>query len=210
MAEKKENKEKPETATSGEQIVDEAPGEKADAAAPAAEINVDDFGRLVASMSRLLVGFGQLKPLREAGLGLGEWVALGMVARQDGATIKLMSRNLGVPLQRVSQITGSLAQSGLISIGQSTEAAESQGGKAGKVIKVTDAGKTKLEAINGELKTLLSAMMKARTLSAAVKRMSSLGRGLRSMGTEKADKKKGKKGKKRAGASEAQADSAKN
>ncbi|MDO8972363.1 MarR family winged helix-turn-helix transcriptional regulator [Reyranella sp.] len=205
MAIKKESKDKPEAvANPGGQNADAAPAEKAAAAAPAEEINVDDFGRLVASMSRLLVGFGQLKPLREAGLGLGEWVALGMLARQEGATIKLMSRNLGVPVQRVSQITGSLTQSGLISVGQTTEA-ESQGAKAGKVIKVTDAGKAKLEAINGELKSVLGGMMKARTLSAALKRMAPLGRGLRAVNTEKVGKKKGKKAKQAAAASEAQA-----
>lgn len=171
----------------------------------AEEINVEDFGRLVAGMSRLLVGFGELKPLREAGMGLGEWVALGMVARQEGMTNRLMSRSLGVPVQRVAQITGSLAQSGLILVGTSGEAGNPEGGKAGKMVKITDAGKTKLEAINTELKSVLGAVLKARTLGVALRQMKPLGRVLRAATPDRPNRKKGKKGKRAEGAPDSQA-----
>lgn len=149
-----------------------APARKKGAGASSGgEINVDDFGRLVASMSRLLSGFGQLKPLREARLGLGEWVALGVVARQEGITSKLMSQRLGIPAPRAAQIFVALAESGLISIGQAPEGATSD-----NVTKITDAGKIKLEAVNAEMKAVLAAAVKARVLSGALQQMRPLSR----------------------------------
>ncbi len=85
-----------------------------------------------------------MKQFQESGLGLGEWVALSMAARQEGLTTRLMSRNPGVPVQRVTQISASLAQKGLVEARQGAD-----GGKPS--IKVTDAGKAKLEVINAEL-----------------------------------------------------------
>jgi len=43
------------------------------------EVNVDEFG--------------SLKPLRASGLGLGEWVALGALAKGEGLTGKPLGRN---------------------------------------------------------------------------------------------------------------------
>ena len=158
-------------------------GKKSDRASAGTEINVDEFGRLVASMSRLLSSFGQLKPLRDARLGLGEWVALGIVARREGMTSKLMSERLGIPTQRAAQILVSLAESGLISIGQPSEDAESD-----NVTKVTDAGRIKLEAVNSEMKAVLTAGVKARTLSGALQQMKPLSR-IASASTQKRSRK---------------------
>ena len=154
------------------------------------EINVDDFGRLVASMSRLLSSFGQLKPLREARLGLGEWVALGVLARQEGITSKLMSQRLGIPAPRAAQIFVSLAESGLISIGQPSEGATSD-----RVTKITDAGMIKLEAVNLEMKTVLAAGVKARTLSGALNQMRPLSRIASTSTLKRAGKNKAKQAK---------------
>lgn len=203
MAVKKDSKVKPAVAALGEKAPAMTLEAKTAAAATGVEINIDDLGRLVANMSRLLAGFGQLKPLREAGLGLGEWVALGMLARQEGMTNKLMSRNLGVPVQRVAQISYSLVQSGLLSVGQAAEGGKA--GKAGKVLKITDAGRAKLEAVNSEMKVALSPVLKARALGGALKQMKPLGRVLRVATVGGVNKRKARSAKQAEGASRAQA-----
>jgi len=169
----------------GEQGAGAASGEEA--------VSVEGFADLVVAMSRLLAGFGQLKPLREGGLGLGEWAALSVFAREPGLTSKLMGRKLGVPVKRVSQISASLEKSGFISVQQSTEE-----GKQSKVIAITDAGRAKLESVNAELQVALQGQLKARSLKSATRSMKPLGRVLKSANPGKADKRKARKEKKRA------------
>jgi DNA-binding MarR family transcriptional regulator len=154
-------------------------------------VSAEGFADLVLAMSRLLAGFGQLKPLRDGGLGLGEWAALSAFAREPGLTGKLMGRKLGVPVKRVSQISASLEKSGFISIQQSTEEGK---GKEGKGIAITDAGKAKLESVNAALQVALQGALKARSLKSATKSMKPLGRVLKD--PDKASKRKAKKEKK--------------
>lgn len=186
-------------------------GKEAPDAKPRAEINVDDFSRVVASMSRLLIGFGRLKPLRESGLGLGEWVALSILGRKEGTTNKVLGRSLGVTGQRATQITSSLLRGGLISIGPSAKGegkkAEQKKGEQVSEIKLTDAGKTKLESINAELKPMLASALKGRALVGATKQMKSLGRIVRTEAPEKTNKRKAKKAEKKAKKAEAAASS---
>jgi len=156
------------------------------------EVNVEEFATLVANMSRLLSGFGGLEPLRQAGLSLGEWVALATLARADeGATNKVLGRNLGVAPQRAGEISSSLLRGGLVSIGPST-------GKRDQVslVKLSAAGKAKLDEVNAGLGPILSQALKGRSLLGAKKQMKSLGRLLRMETPEKATKRKEKKAKK--------------
>lgn len=153
-------------------------------------VSVDGFADLIVAMSRLLAGFGQLKALRDGGLGLGEWAALSVFSREAGLTGKLMARKLGVPVKRFSQISASLEKSGFISGQQSTEE-----GKEGKGIAITDAGRAKLESVNAELQVALQATLKARSLKSATRSMKPLGRVLRS-DPDKVNKRKARKEKK--------------
>lgn len=156
---------------------------KADASAPAKVSTPEDVGDLVAIMSRLLVGFGRLQPLREAELGLGEWIALSMLARDGAATNKLMARKLGVPVKRVGQISNALAEGGLVSVQEQAE-----GEKTQKTIGITDAGKAKLEAVNSALGAVVGQALDARSLSGAIKRLKVVGRLLRTATSEKGKK----------------------
>ncbi len=137
-------------------------------------VAVDDFARLVLGMSRLLTEFNQLKPFREAELGLGDWAVLTMLAQKDGMGQKPMSRILGLPMQRVAEITAALRQDELVSLVPSVQA-----GKTRRVIKITEAGRARLEAVNAELAAMLATLVGAQPLRGALKRMTLLGRAIR-------------------------------
>ena len=77
---------------------------------PPAEIDVENFSNLVASMSRLLTSLARLKPFSDADVGLAEWLALTTLAREDGISNKALGRSLGVSGQRANQICASLSK----------------------------------------------------------------------------------------------------
>lgn len=99
---------------------------------------------------------------------------LTMLAQKDGIGQKPMSRILGLPVQRVAEITAALRQDELVSLVSSVQA-----GKTRRVVKITEAGKAKLEAVNAELAAMLGTLVGAQPLRGAVKRMTSLGRAVR-------------------------------
>lgn len=159
------------------------------AAKPPAEINVEDFARLIATMSRLLSGLGRIQPFSEAGVGLAEWVALIALAQKDGVNNKTLGRNLGVTGQRANQISTSLAQGGYITVNNS--ASDSRENE----IKITNTGKAKIDSINSQLKPLLATTLEGRerSLASVSKQMRSIARILQIAQPEKAAKKKEKK-----------------
>lgn len=137
-----------------------------------AEISVEEFSALVASMSRLLTGLGRIQPFSEAELGLAEWVALTTLAQRDGVSNKMLGRKLGVTGQRVNQISASLTRGGYIEIRQSAE------DNRANEITITDAGKAKVHAVNSQLKPMLAEALQGRerTLASASKHMKYLTR----------------------------------
>ena len=137
------------------------------AAKAPADIDLADFPKLIANMSRLLVGLGRIQPFKDANLGLAEWVALSMLAEKDGISNKHLGRSLGVSGQRANQITTSLTSAGLISVGQSDE------DNRRNEIRISDAGKAKVDEINSQLKPILSSALKGkeRLLAASAKQM---------------------------------------
>lgn len=164
----------------GEATVPATPAKEVATFPAGEEASINDFGRLAFAMSRLLTEFSQVKPLRDAGLGLGDWAVLALLAQSDGMA-KRLSRSLGIPIQRVASIVASLGQDELVSVEPS--AGE---GKATTVIKITEAGRTKLEAVNAELATTLGAVLRSRSLNGALKHISALGPLLRAVPPEKA------------------------
>jgi DNA-binding MarR family transcriptional regulator len=159
-----------------------------ESAKPPVENSVEEFSQLVASMSRLLSGFGRMEPLRESGINLGEWVALAALARgTEGVTNKALGRGLGVTGQRAGEISSSLLRAGLVTIGQSGQ------DNKGHLIKISDAGKAKLESVGAGLKPMLSQALKGRSLLAAIKQMRSLARLLNQDTPEKSNKRKERK-----------------
>lgn len=164
-------------------------------AGPTAAINVEDFSSLIANMSRLLSGLGRIKPFSEADIGLAEWVALTLLGNKDGVSNKVLGRNLGVSGQRANQISTSLAKAGLIVVKQSAE------DNRANEIKITAAGRSKIESVNSQLLPLLADALKGKekTLANASKQLRLLSRIVR---VDKPDE-AGKKAKKEKKAREA-------
>lgn len=116
----------------------------------AAEVSVEDFSGLVANISRILAGVSRLQPFVAADLGLAEWVALTMLVGKDGTSNKVLARHLGVTSQRANQIVSALARAKLIEVKQSAD------DNRVNEIRITDAGKKRIGALNEELKALLA------------------------------------------------------
>jgi len=164
------------------------------------EVSIDEFSSLVASMSRLLSGLGRIPVFSEGTISMAEWVALTMLARKDGINNRLLARALGVTGQRANQICGALVRDGYVAVTQS--AADNRANE----IRITDGGKAKLEDVQTQLKSLLTAALpgkRARALTGAAKHVKILSRVLSTAQASTKDK-KGKKGKK--GKSKAKAD----
>lgn len=124
--------------------------------AAAHEITLSDFANLIASMSRLLIGLGNIPLFKTAEIGLAEWVALSDLSEREGISNTQLAKRLGVTGQRVNQITTGLAKSGLISI--TTSAQDSRKNE----IRVTSAGRTQLDSVNRQLKPLLATALEGK------------------------------------------------
>lgn len=165
------------------------------------EINVGDFSSLILGMSRLLMGIASIAPLKEANLGLAEWVALSVLAEKDGVSNKQLARALGVTGQRANQVGASLAGQGWISISQSGE------DNRRNVITITATGKGLLEAVNAQLKPYLAEALKAkeRSLPSANRQIKVLMRIVQTANPDKEKKKERKAAKASGGGSETRA-----
>ncbi|MCW5737421.1 MAG: winged helix-turn-helix transcriptional regulator [Enhydrobacter sp.] len=126
-----------------------------------AEVAVEDLSVLVAIMSRLLTGLGRLQPFKDANMGLAEWVALTTLAEQVGINNKMLARNLGVTGQRAHQLCSSLSSAGLIKVSQSAEDNRSN------EITITELGKSRMNALNAQLKPLFSSALEGNERSVA-------------------------------------------
>lgn len=118
------------------------------------EIAVAEFAKLVALLSRFLVGLSSIPLFKATDLGLADWVALSMLAEHDNASNKQLARMLGVSNQRANQITTSLSKSGHISIRVS--ASDSRRNE----ISITQAGRARLNATNRRLAPLLATVFR--------------------------------------------------
>jgi DNA-binding MarR family transcriptional regulator len=120
------------------------------------EVTVEDFSSLVSGASRLLGGLSRLPAFRDAGIGVGEWLALTTLLREDGINNKVLARALGVTGQRANQICQSLSRDGLISVSQSAD------DNRANEIRLTSEGREKIGVVNEQLKTLLSEVLKGK------------------------------------------------
>jgi DNA-binding MarR family transcriptional regulator len=110
----------------------------------------------------MLTGLGQLQVFRNGHLGLVEWIALTMLAKQNGITNKELAHSLGVTRERVNQVCKSLSHSGYTTI-----SSQSGGDGSTDQITMTDAGRGKVEEINAQLKSLVASALQGRESSVA-------------------------------------------
>jgi DNA-binding MarR family transcriptional regulator len=136
-------------------------------AKPTVELDVEEFSQLVVGMSRMLTGFTRISVFTDSQLSLAEWVAMTILRQRDGVTNKFLGRALGVTGQRANQICASLVRSGFVVVGQSAE------DNRANDIKLTEAGKSKLDLMNSQLKPLLAGALegKERSLAGATKHL---------------------------------------
>ncbi len=138
---------------------------------PAAPVSGQDFSNLVASMSRFLRGLARTQLFSAGGIGLPEWVALSILAQKPSANSKVLGRYMGVGGSRINELVGSLVASNLVEIDQNAA------GGPGEV-RITEAGKAEVEALNSRLGVLLRTTLEGRerTVAIAFKQMKVLGR----------------------------------
>lgn len=113
------------------------------------EFSLDVFAQLIGNASRLLTGVSALAPFKEANLGLAEWIAMTLISQNENLTQRKIAMNLGVTPQRANQLVESLSAAGLISLTQLSEA------KGQKVVRITEAGRNALQALNAKLTPIL-------------------------------------------------------
>jgi len=113
------------------------------------EFSLDVFAQLIGGASRLLTGVSALAPFKEANLGLAEWIAMTLISQNENLTQRKIAVKLGVTPQRANQLAESLSAAGLISLTQSSEA------KGQKVVRITEAGRNALQALNAKLTPIL-------------------------------------------------------
>lgn len=149
------------------------------------DVTVEDFSDLVSGASRLLIGLGRLPAFTEANIGVGDWLALTTLLREDGINNKVLARALGVTGQRTNQICQSLSRDGLISVSQSAD------DNRANEIRLTNEGRQKINAVNLQLKTLLSEVLKGkgRTVGGAAKLLRRLKPLIRSVKVEAGESK---------------------
>ena len=119
-------------------------------AVPKDAANVETFAKVVAGMSRFLSGLSRAEPFTDATIGLAEWSALAVLAKNGGISNGLLAKLLGVTNQRATQITESLKTAGLITIGQASTDSRKN------VIALGETGKAKLDAVNLKLQPIIT------------------------------------------------------
>lgn len=139
---------------------------------PSTAIDVEDFSKLVGDISRILTVITQIRLFGEANIGLAEWVGLWAFRGRDEIDHGEFARHVGAKGARVKEIVNSLVRGKLVVIEQS--------GEGPLTLRITHAGKAKLEEVNERLKPLLSAALQGmeRSLFAASKQLRLLARSL--------------------------------
>lgn len=150
-------------------VTDEKAAEEGGGAKASPEVHLADFSDVIVGMSRVLFELARIKPFRESGLGLAEWVALSVLAKESSLSIRQLGRALGISPQRADQLETSLREAGCVAVGQSSDHARKN------TITITHLGKAQLRSLDLRLKPLIAAALKDRENSlVAMKRYNRL------------------------------------
>lgn len=109
-----------------------------------------ELAQLLALMSRLITRVSALPQLKEAQLGLAEWIALSLLQEKDGISNKELAKRTGVSGQRANQVISSLESANFLTVSQSTEDSRRN------VIRLTELGRSRLALVNGKLRPLIA------------------------------------------------------
>jgi DNA-binding MarR family transcriptional regulator len=118
-------------------------GASAPEAAPDAVIA--DFGKLAASLGRLLAAFASAPAFRNSNLTLSEWIALFILDQSDLISNHQLAKRLGVTRQRAQQIVAGFVEAEFITMRPSPVDSRKN------EITVTAKGKAQLASANADL-----------------------------------------------------------
>jgi DNA-binding MarR family transcriptional regulator len=118
---------------------------------PTHEAKIEDLVKLLANMNRLIVLVGQLPALKDAKLGIADWLIFSSLTEDKPLVTAKLAKQLGISPQRVGQAFESLAQAGLLAIDEDRRQAT-----------LTADGKSRIDAVNSEIVPLLAAALKDR------------------------------------------------
>lgn len=113
------------------------------------DATIADFGKLAASLGRLLAAFASAPAFRDGNLTLSEWIALFILDQSELISNNQLAKRLGVTRQRAHQIVASFVESGLITMRPSPVDSRKN------EITVTAKGKAQLASANVELSAFL-------------------------------------------------------
>jgi DNA-binding MarR family transcriptional regulator len=120
---------------------------------PIQEAKIVDLIKLLANMNRLIVLVGQLPALKDAKLGIADWLIFSSLSEDKPLATTQLAKQLGISQQRVVQTFESLEQAGLLVI-------DVEDGR--KRATLTADGKSKIEAVSAEIVPLLATALKDR------------------------------------------------
>jgi DNA-binding MarR family transcriptional regulator len=111
----------------------------------AKEVKIEHIISIIGDMNRFLALIASAKAFTEAEIGLADWLVLGTVSGQTGATPKHLVKSLGITPQRVNQIVERLKGKQFLS----------QGGQTADTLILTGSGSTLVLQLNERILDLL-------------------------------------------------------
>jgi DNA-binding MarR family transcriptional regulator len=120
---------------------------------PIPEVKIGDLVKLLANMNRLIVLVSQLPALKDAKLGIADWLIFSSLTEDTPLLTAQLAKQLGISQQRVVQTFESLEQAGLLVI-------DEEDGRRRAAL--TADGKSRIDAVNAEILPLLVVALKDR------------------------------------------------
>lgn len=135
---------------------------------------IDDFAAMLSGMARLLDRISALDAFTSSGLHVAEWLALSVIATNEGLGNNGIAKKLGVSGQRTQQICEILLKQGFIAVERSNEDGRR------KTIKMRSEGTAMLGSIRANLTDQLEQDLGERTV--LIERVSRYMRTMRRIG----------------------------
>ena len=114
-------------------------------------VKVKDFVNLFGIMNRLISSVARLAPLKQANLGVADWLILANLSIDNTVETRSLAKTLGIAEQRVEQMIATFAKSGVVTVDE-----------AGSTVLLTPEGKEKIEAVCTEIEAMLGEVLKGR------------------------------------------------
>jgi DNA-binding MarR family transcriptional regulator len=122
----------------------------------AAPMSIADVAESLAALSRMMGRLSELKALRDASLGMTEWLFLRLLAGDGSLRAGAIARRLGVSAPRATQLVKELQKAGLIDVRQAADDSRA------KSLAITSRGKAQLASLDRAVLASLEPRLAAR------------------------------------------------